>query len=298
MGVDPTGLSHRLREMYVDQGLSTYAIAAELGIDRQRVNRMLRRAGVELADRGAGRARPSRRVVLPPASGAALADMYVRDQRTTDEIGAHFNISGSTVQRLLREQGIRVRTRGPQNREGRIVPNIDLIEKLYLGGGLSADEVGRELGCSRHIVLRVVHDLGWPVRIGGPAPRKGPTDIELVSALYADPLVAATLRRHGIQPVGAGGSISFRFPVPLVVSALALQDLYVGCGVSTRHLELLTGVPSMTVTQRLRQLGIVIRPTGGRSPFLQRWRAQNDRPSKGGPQRSTRSHSSAGDSLV
>ena len=37
MGVDPTGLIYRLREMYVDQGLSTYPIAAEPGIDRQRV---------------------------------------------------------------------------------------------------------------------------------------------------------------------------------------------------------------------------------------------------------------------
>lgn len=262
--------------MYVDRGLSTYAIAAELGIDRQRVTRLLRRGGVDLAVRGAGRSRPSRRVVLPPASRKKLADLYVHDHRTTDEIGAHFHISGSTVQRMLREQGIRVRTRGPQNREGRIVPNVDMIEKLYLGAGLSANDVGRELGCSRQIVLRVVHDLGWPVRVGGPAPRNGPTDIELVSALYSDPLVAATLRRHGIQPVRAGGSISSRFPLPLAVATVALQDLYLGCGVSTRHLELLTGIPAMTSTQRLRQLGVFIRPAGGRSPFLQRWREQRD----------------------
>ena len=214
--------------------------------------------------------------------------MYVRDQRTTDEIGAHFNISGSTVQRLLREQGIRVRTRGPQNREGRIVPNIDLIEKLFLGGGLSADEVGRELGCSRHIVLRVVHDLGWPVRIGGPAPRKGPTDIELVSALYADPLVAATFRRHGIQPVGTGGSISFRFPCRCGFCAGAP-----GSVCRLRRLHPSPGVADRCAVDDCHSTLASTRNchTADRRPvtFLQRWRAQNDRPSKGGPQRSTRS---------
>jgi hypothetical protein len=277
IGVEPTTLSRRLREMYVDQGLSTYAIAVAVGIDRQRVARLLRRDGVELAARGSGRPRPSRRVLLPSPSREALADLYIRERRTTTEIGVLFHISSRTVQRLLREQGIRVRTRGPQNREDRVVPNVDLIEQLYLGAGLSADDVGRQLGRSGQIVLRVVHDLGWPVRLGGPAPRKGPTEIELISALYADPLVAAALQRHGIHPVPAGGSISYRFPVPLVVGAVALQDLYVGCGVSTRQLELLTGLPARTISDRLRGLGVVIRPRGGRSPFLQRWREQSRR---------------------
>ncbi len=282
IGIEPSTLGRQLREMYVDQGHSTYAIAVELGIDRQRVTRLLRREGVELSARGAGRPRPSRRLFLPPAAMQALADLYVRDHRTTTEIGDAFDISGSTVQRLLREQGIRVRTRGPRDRETRIMPNVDLVQKLYVGAGLSADEVGRQLGWSRHVVLRLVHDLGWPVPIGGPAPRRGPTEIELIRALYADPRVDAALRRHGLGPAAPGGSISFRFPVPLTADAVALKDLYVDCGVSTRHLELLTGMPAMTVAQRLRKLGVVLRPPGGRSPFLRRWRDQAAQQDGGG----------------
>ena len=41
--------------LYQCLGLSTYAIAERAGVDRQRVTRVLRKAGVPLRPRGAGR---------------------------------------------------------------------------------------------------------------------------------------------------------------------------------------------------------------------------------------------------
>ena len=267
-------LNRRLRDLYVDEGFSTYAIGIALGMDRQRVARLLRRDGIALSPRGAGRPRGLGRALFPATAREIVRDLYVRDRRTTAEIGTVFQTSGTTVRRLLREQGIRVRTTGGANREDRTAPGIDLVEKLYLQGGLSAAEVGKSVGCSSRIVLRLIHDMGWPVRVGGRPLRHGPEDLELICALYNDKLVAAALLRHGIPRVAPGGPIWQRFPSPVSITAAMVQELYVTCGLSTRQIELLTGQPSDTVGLRLRDIGVWLRPKGGRSPFLKRWRAE------------------------
>ena len=159
--------------------------------------------------RGGGRA------LFSASARELLTDLYIRERRSTAEIGNLFHTSGTTVRRLLREQGIRVRTTGGANREDRTTPRIDLIEKLYLQGGLSAAEVARKVGCSSRIVLRLIHDMGWPVRVGGRALRHGPEDIELICALYSDNLVAAALLRHGIARVRTGRTDLATVPIAI-----------------------------------------------------------------------------------
>lgn len=178
------------------------------------------------------------------------------------------------MQRRLRAYGVPLRTTGGANREDRTMPTADLVERLYLQGGLSAAAVGRRFGCSSRLVLRLIHDMGWPVRIGGPTPRHGAKDIELVHALYCDHLVATALIRYGIPRVAPGGPIWQRFPSPINITPAMLRDLYVRCGLSTRQIELLTGQSSDTVGHRLRGIGVPLRPRDGRSPFLKTWWAQ------------------------
>lgn len=111
------------------------------------------------------------------------------------------------------------------------------------------------------------------MRAGGAEPACGPASIELIGALYADPLAARALARHGVRPAPAGGPIWQRFPAPLPVSPELLADLHVTCGLSARHIELVTGQPTQTILRRLDGQGLTRRPPGGRSPFLRRWRA-------------------------
>ena len=71
----------RLAHLYLCLGLSTYEIAGHSGIDRQRVTRLLRRAGVPVRPRGAGRLRPVRRndpPGLPQLISVELGDQHVR----------------------------------------------------------------------------------------------------------------------------------------------------------------------------------------------------------------------------
>ena len=266
-----TDLAELVSHLYLCEGLSTYRIGAVTGMDRQRVGRMLARAGVPVKPKGAGRRRPV-------AEGRAALDevverLYAEWGLSSGEISAITGIPPRTVRDRLHARGVRMRTKGRLNREDRVAVPADALIRLYVSGGLSAADTGRLLGVSGQIVLRAAHDEGLPVRVGGPEPSHGPGEIELVEALYGDPLVRQALRRHHVARRPAGGPIWQRFPVPVPVSAELAEELYVSCGLAVRHIELLTGQPAQTVLRLLRAKGITRRPAGGRSPFMRRWRA-------------------------
>jgi hypothetical protein len=267
-GPDPARLAH----LYLCQGLSTYAIGEITGLDRQRVTRMLRGAGVPLRPRGAGRLRPLRRDD-PPGLPRVLAELYEVGRLGSPQIAAITGISERAIRDRLRRYGIHVRTRGGWNREDRRLVAAEVLDDLYSRLGLTADEVGRRLVTSRSTVLRSAHALGVPVRAGGIVPAQGPEEIRLVAALYADPLIAAVLDAQDIPRVPPGGPIWQRFPDPVPLSTPLVKDLYWGCGAALTHIELLTGQPAMTVRGFMRRAGIPLRHPGGRTPFLRRWRA-------------------------
>jgi hypothetical protein len=112
-----------------------------------------------------------------------------------------------------------------------------------------------------------------PVAPDPPPPWRGPSEIELLTALYADPDVRQVLDGHGVPVASlAAGPAWKRFPAPQPLTAGLVSDLYEGCGLSLHHIELLTGRPAAAVGAFLRVSGIKLRPPGGRSPFMDRWR--------------------------
>lgn len=266
-----TDLAELVSHLYLCEGLSTYRIGAVTGIDRQRVGRMLARAGVPVKPGGAGRRRPVDEDQA--ALDQIMERLYAESGLSSREISAMTGVPQRTVRDRLRARGVRMRTRGRLNREDRMAVSADALIRLYVSAGLSAADTGRLLGVSGQIVLRAAHDDGLAVRVGGPEPSHGPTEIELVDALYADPLVRHALTRHHIARRPAGGPIWQRFPVPVTVSTELAEELYVSCGLGVRHIELLTGRPAQTILRLLRAQGITRRPAGGRSPFIRRWRA-------------------------
>lgn len=265
-------MPERVAHLYECQGLSTYRIGGIVGLSRQVITRMLHRAGVPVKPRGSGRRRP------PRGGGAGvpdarLADLYLRQGLTGEQISELTLVPARTIYDRLRARGIRLRTRGGFNREDRLSVPLDALTDMYLRAGLPAGEVGKILGVSRKVVLRAAHDQGLPVRIGGPAPSHGPAEIELIDALYADNQVQRAIGRHGLPRVPAGGPLWQRFPVPVRLTPELATELYLSCGLGLTHIELLTGQPAASVARLLRRAGVALRPPGGRSPFLHRWRA-------------------------
>lgn len=276
----PAGDPKWLRHLYVCQGRSTYEIAALTGLDRQRVTRTLRRAAVPLHPRGAGRRRPLRSTGDGPDLPRLLRGLYEDARLSSRQVSALIGMPERTVRDRLRRYGIASRTRGRCNREDRQTVQPQVLQVLYSELGLTAAEVGRRVGVSGNTVLRDAHALGVPVRAGGAVPLPGPEVIELVSALYADPLITAVMTAHNIPRIPAGGPLSGRFPRPAPLTTPLVKDLYWGCGVGLNHIELLTGQAAGTVRGFMRRAGIPLRTPGGRSPFLRRWRAgPSDRPS-------------------
>ena len=101
---------------------------------------------------------------------------------------------------------------------------------------------------------------------------RGPSEAELLTALYADPDVCQVLDKHGIPVATLGGPAWKRFPAPQPLSADLVSDLYQGCGLGLHHIELLTGRPAAAVGAVLRAKGIRLRAAGGTSPFTRRLR--------------------------
>lgn len=116
---------------------------------------------------------------------------------------------------------------------------------------------------------------------GRPGPRavRGPSEAELLTALYADPEVRRVLDTHGIPVVTLAAPAWKRFPAPQPLTADLVSDLYEGCGLGLHHIELLTGRPAAAVGAVLRAKGIRLRPAGGTAPFTRRLR-ESDRPGK------------------
>jgi hypothetical protein len=269
------GAAISLREMahlYDCLGRSTYAVARQAGIERQRVARLLTSAGIALRPRGAGGRRPGRREKEPADLLGLLRDLYVQRALSSTEIARMLGMKPRTVRARLAEAGIARRHRGNRPPSARKTLAEADLDTLYVKAELSAEEVGEVLDASRGTVLRNAHETGLPVRIGGPAPRSGPESIELIDALYADPLVAAALERHRVPVRGSGGRLWERFPQPVPLTGPMLADLYAECGISITHIELLTGRPAVTVQRALITAGIMLRSPGGRSPFMRRWR--------------------------
>jgi hypothetical protein len=273
--LDESELETKVVDLYSKSGYSARRIAQTLRIDRQRVSEILRRKGIEIAPRGAGRRRPLR--VEGAITEGALRYLYIDCLLSSVEIGRALGISDRLVRSRLKLWGIERRTRGQFNRFDRRDVAPDDLLPLYVEKEWAATAVGEELGVSGNVVLRSAHSSGLPVRAGGfPRPSEA-YDILLIGALYEDTDVSRTLATHGVAIARDPGPLWIRFPVPVELTRELLDDLYNQCGVSSFHIELLTGVPVPTVLRRLDELGIDRRGRGGRSPFIRRWSARQRR---------------------
>lgn len=256
--------------LYVEQGCSTYDIARRVGLDRQHVNRLLKEAGVPVGPRGRGRSRISSDTGL----AALLRALYVEQRLTSEQIGARLGLSGRTVRDRLAKLGIERRSRGACDRTDRDSVAPEELERLYVREGLTADQVAGELGATRRTVLRGAHDHNLPVRPGGAPTAKGDLDVRTIEVLYADPAIRKVLRHFGVPVVTTPGAIWERFPTPVPLKPELVRALYEDCGLAHRHIELLTGNPTLRVARRMREWQIPSRPRGGLSPFLRSWRAE------------------------
>ena len=195
LGQDPKADADRLVELYVHRQLTTREVAAELGISKGRVIRALTAADIPRRPRSVRRPRGARTAV----TDTALAEVYHGQAMTIAKAAKHFGVSEGYLSRRITEAGLTRRpgTFAPRTKWSRDVLQANAV-KLY-GKGLTMRQVGARLGVSTSTVSVALHAAGVPVRPGGGTrPEALGEPRTLISDLYADPDIVATLRRHHV----------------------------------------------------------------------------------------------------
>ncbi|WP_421121686.1 sigma factor-like helix-turn-helix DNA-binding protein [Aquihabitans daechungensis] len=142
-----------LRSRYVDIGMSTEAIAAELGVSTSDVVRALCAAGVEVRLGIADRLAP-----------ALLRRRYVDEEATTVDLAREAGTTSATVTKYLKRAGIEVRGRSGRSRSHATELEEDMLQREYVDAGRSADSIAKEHGTNAAHVLSEVRRHGLPVR--------------------------------------------------------------------------------------------------------------------------------------
>lgn len=249
---------HDLEELYVRQGLSQTQVARQLKVSPKTVARRLSEQGI-----------PLRQSLKHPAlSRTQMRQLYLADGLTMAQIAERTGTSVGWVQDALRLHGISSRPPGMDRHHRQELP-VDHIIHLYVEEGWSAAAVGRNLGVSAPLVLRTLHEHGHRVRRPGRAAGER-NDVELVAALYGDPTVRHVLNEHGIPKKRPGRGLVERFPKPVELTRGALRDLYLEAGLSSDHIELLTGQPRLRIRRWLLEEGVPLRSPGDPAPALRR----------------------------
>lgn len=254
---------------YAD-GRSIRQIAKDASVSRTRVRAALEDTGVNIAPRGRGRTRPGTRLPRPSGIEALLVELYVEQRMTRKQVAEVLGVPEHRVRTWLTEFGIPIRPRGGWTREDRRRPPREIVERLYVGLDWPAREVGALTQERLQTVLATLHEHGLPVRV----PNTNRVHL-LLDDLYADDLVVAALCHHGVPTIPRPGALAERFPDRVALHEEMLRDLYVSCGLSVVHIELVTGQPSSTVRRELKRHGIPLRRGGGVSPFVRRQRARS-----------------------
>jgi transposase len=249
-------------------GASIRELALSSHLSRARVRAALVAAGYALAPRGAGRPRLQRRHVVPAEITHQIRDLYVDHRLTRRQIAEKLAVSEHTVRTTLDRSGVDTRTRGGFNREDRTRIPADVLRRLYGRQQLTVAQVAARLNSTPAVVSASLHEHGIPVR--RPTWQTPPEQVCVLNELYADHVLLAVLRRHGVPRRSLPGGLASRFPEPFPLTAPLLHDLYVECGLSAKHIELVTGQPSVQVYRHLAAHGVPRRRPGGLSPWRRR----------------------------
>lgn len=247
----PTQPREVLETLYIAQGLSTRAIAAEVGYNSHgQVMLDLKSYGIPLRPR----AGPRPRTVL------ALTEEFLRDRYcdkgwSAVRIAKETGCTAETVGLAITRHGIPVRAATPAPEQALTRREM---EELHHRQGLTIAEIAVRFGTHRLRISRRAAELGVTVRKhhrsrGASVPAGGEGRL---AALYARRDVSRVLKRHGVPRRDAPDAAVHA----VALHGRLLRDLYTSCGLSSVAIGLLLARTSAAVMRALRAEGIQVRP--------------------------------------
>jgi len=266
---DPRIDHRQLRDLYVRERMTVREVGERMGVSHHRVIRELALAGIPRRSRHERPPRGPRAAV----TDEALRELYIERGMTIRELCSFFGVSDEYLRKRLRQCGL-------GKRPGSFTPRMDRertevtgdAAELY-GAGLGLREVAEALGVSSSEVRELLHEAGVTVRPPGLRAMADQRPRRLLEDLYRDPQVVAILERFGVpvqDPAQWTRPSQFETFVELPLPEGLVRALYVDLGLSGFHISLLCGVGALSVMNRLRTLGITIRPSGRPCPWTVR----------------------------
>jgi len=257
---DPPAIdSKQLRDLYVGQRRSDADIAHALGLNTFQVTSRRRELGITRSS--PPKAPPPR----PPAS--ELHRLYAEQGFTLAQIARQYATSTPVVRSWLVTANLPVRPR--TTRATRHTFDTNQLRTLYLDREWSGAEIAAHYDCTVKLVYRALHEAGIPVRHRTRRLGLTPAD-RMLELLYADRIITQVLRQNRVPRRTEPGAIVDRFPTPVALTTVLLEQLYVTVGLSTQLIELLTGQPAENVLAALHHVTIPVRCSGGPSPWTRR----------------------------
>jgi transposase-like protein/AraC-like DNA-binding protein/plasmid maintenance system antidote protein VapI len=248
-----------LEELYIRQGLSSTAIAAQVGLpDSSDVLHALRHFGIPAFQRSS---RQASRLL----TSATLQQLYIDRQLSEAAIGRQFGCGAGTVRRALRKAGIARRRGGEKDWSGRPPLTEELLRELYVNQRLSKDAIARSLHHSPFKVRQALADHGISQAHRGAGPTRFQPRREFPVALLEELYVDQELTSQEIAEmleVDPGTVLDRLHEAGLPVRRAGSRAAVKGATPAEVALERLYADP--TVTAILDRFGIARRST----PFL------------------------------
>ena len=235
--------------LYVDDGLSVATIAEQLNRSIPWVRDRLRTAEVRL--------RPSGGEPIPTEVEIEAIRLYTEDHLTIAQVAQRVGMSTGWVGGRLRQNNVKVRSRGK-------VVDDELIVRRYSIEGKPMTAIGKEVGIAQPRVREILEANNIDIVPAGQ--RQTRIDVDEVRRLYVDERlttsqiadtldvsvsgIRSTMDRHGIKT---------RSNTPLTVTPTELQR-HLDHGFSNTEIAAIHGVNTWAVTKRIRDLGLR-RPT-------------------------------------
>lgn len=173
-----------LRALYLDSQVGMRVIGKRYGVSRGTVRQWLRTYEIPVKPTGNGLAQ--RGLAMPTRD--ELERLIYADRLTYKEVGKRYGVDKTAVPYWLDRYGI------PRPTRTRI--NFEVVRDLYTAG-LSAEVIGKDLGCSKSTILSFLHQMGISRRAEGWRGLIRARDGQLVRSTY-ELRVADWLSGHGI----------------------------------------------------------------------------------------------------
>ena len=187
---------------------------------------------------------------------------------TAQQLAHDIGCERGTVFRYLHHHRIPLHTADTDSFGRKPIPEAELAN-LYTNQQLPISELAEHFNTSKLRISRNLENYKIPVRTRN-------VSMVILDQLYRDPLVLEALEAHNVPLQPEKGSLAERFGTPQPINQALTTHLYKKVGLSTRQVELVTGIPQRTLLRHLRKRPDTAPRRNGSlgSPASQRYRNQ------------------------